>query len=101
MARSLIIRPEASRDAEEAAQWYEGRAHGLGRRLLSELDAAFLSIADTPMRFPIHREAIRKTRLKRFPYGVSYATTDASVVILAVIHLHRDPLLIRRIVGER
>lgn len=101
MAHSLIIRPEASEDAEEAAQWYEGRAHGLGWRFLSELDAAIQSIAEAPLRFSVYHDAIRKTRLKRFPYGVFYATTDTSVVVLAVIHLHRDPLLIRRIIRGR
>lgn len=42
MTRSLIIRPEASEDAAEAALWYEGWAYGLGRRFLSELDAAIM-----------------------------------------------------------
>jgi hypothetical protein len=34
---------------------------------------------------------VRRSLVKRFPYGVLYAKEEGFIYIVAVMHLHRDP----------
>ena len=101
MRREIVVRPEASAEAMDAAHWYDGRVIGLGLRFLGELDDAIETIRNDPGRFPRYHNEIRRIHLRSFPYGVFFAMTDAQVAILAVFHLQRDPRLMRRTLRRR
>ena len=70
MTRRFIVRPLAEVDLEDAARWYEDERAGLSVRFLSDV-----------------RRALRQT----FPYAVYFRTSDEAVVVLAVLHLRRNP----------
>lgn len=36
-------------------------------------------------------EGIRRALLRRFPYAVYFAVEESTVVVLTVLHAHRDP----------
>ena len=97
----VIIRPEASRDATEAAHWYEDQLAGLGKRFLDALDQTILLIAENPRRYSVYSHLIRRTHIRHFPYAVFFVANENHVVILAVLHLHRNPRLLRRILRQR
>jgi toxin ParE1/3/4 len=70
--------------------WYEAHQAGLGERFLANVDA----VVEVLKRFPTAYRAIRHGRratLKSFPYSVLYIIDGDSVVVLAVIHSHRNP----------
>ena len=41
--------------------------------------------------WPIVEEDIRRSLVRRFPYGILYAEENEELFIVAVMHLHRDP----------
>jgi len=91
MKRALIIRPEAEFDLAEAYKWYEARVPGLGSDFLLNTDAALSSIQRTPETYPIVFKNIRRSLIRRFPYGVFYVVEQDMIVVLAVLHARRDP----------
>ena|ERR1700722_3124206 len=97
--RALRVRPEASAEAQGAAEWYEERVVGLGSRWLGELDAALVVIRNSPNQFPVYHHDVRRARVRGFPYGVFFVSTKDEIVVLAVVHLARDPRLLRRKLG--
>jgi plasmid stabilization system protein ParE len=44
-----------------------------------------------PSAYPIVEAELRRCLVKRFPYGVLYQNTPHEHVIVAVMHLRRDP----------
>jgi plasmid stabilization system protein ParE len=91
MARRFIVRPLAEADIASAAQWYDGEQRGLAARFLSDLDRTFALIRERPLQFPTVANDVRRALLHTFPYAVYLRTSDESVVVLAVLHLRRDP----------
>lgn len=92
MAAGLRVTPAAEIDIAEAALWYENREPGLGERFLWEIDALLEGIAVEPHRFPEVMAWRRRALMDRFPFGIYFLLTPTDdVVVLAVIHLRRDP----------
>ena len=91
MSRRLSVRPEAERDVATAYDWYEKREAGLGQRFMSQLDAALAVIEQTPeLHRKLYRE-VRRTLIRRFPFGVFYVVKEEDVVVIAVLHQASDP----------
>lgn len=60
-------------------------------RFLEELDEVFQRIADNPKQFPQLEAEVRRALLHHFPYGVYFHEGSEDIVVLAVLHLHREP----------
>lgn len=101
MSAMVIVRREASLDAENAAHWYETQLAGLGDKFPNALDRAIASIAENPNRYPIYYHAVQRCHVRRFPYAIFFAWDGKNVAVLAVFHMHRDPRLIHRILRQR
>jgi toxin ParE1/3/4 len=100
MKRRLILRPEAERDAEEAAFWYDLQRPNLGDRFTQELRQLFDRIAEYPLQFPRLDPTIRRGHLQHFPYSVYFAAEEETVVVIAVLHQRRHPDTWKRRVGR-
>lgn len=86
----MIIRPEAETDLTNTYLWYEEQNPGLGVDFLRSVDACLSFIERLPLASaPIHN-TIRRSLLRRFPYGIFYIVQKSHVVILAVFHFKRD-----------
>ena len=48
-------------------------------------------IADDPFRYQDLQSGVRRILLRRFPYAVYFAVEPEAVVVLAVLHVSRDP----------
>jgi toxin ParE1/3/4 len=91
MTRIFIVRPEAEQDIAETFEWYEQQRKGLGDDFLLRVESAFDFLMQDPFSFaPIYKD-IRRTLLRRFPYGVFYFVSDTHIVVLAVMHAKRHP----------
>ena len=90
MGRRLVLHTAAQVDMDNAALWYEGEQPGLGVRFLDELSHLFLRISDRPLQFPHIESDVRRAMLRRFPYGVYFLVETDRVLVIAVLHLHRD-----------
>ena len=91
MTRQWIVRPLAQADLGDAATWYEGQQSGLGLRFLDAVDHVFDRVRETPQQFPSISVGVRRALLQTFPYAVYFRETEQALVILAVLHLRRDP----------
>jgi plasmid stabilization system protein ParE len=91
MTRRFLVRPLAEDDLEDAARWYAGERSGLAERFLRDVDRTFARIRERPLQFPALSGGVRRALLHTFPYAVYFRVQDEIVVIVAILHLRRDP----------
>ena len=96
MKYRVIVRPEAEDDLKEAYSWCEDKRTGLGYDFLLQVDAGLNLIARNPNIHPIEYKETRKHLIKRFPYKIIYLIEKEKIIVLAVIHSKRSPVLIKR-----
>lgn len=82
---------EAETELQEGVSYYEGCSEGLGLDFALEVHAAVQRIREYPTAWPVLERGVRRCQTKRFPYGVVYSIESDSVLILAIMHLHRRP----------
>lgn len=81
----------AQNELDDAVDWYNDQAAGLGREFLDEADRAVRRTVSFPMSCPEIELGIRRCLLARFPYGLIYGINQNTIIVLAVAHLHREP----------
>jgi len=91
----LFISPAAEADIAEAYLWYASQQEGLGAEFLEELSSAFAAMKFESLRFPSIYRTIRRALIHRFPYGIFFVVSDDELVVVAVLHLARDPRRMR------
>jgi len=81
----------AQAELDEAAAYYETQREGLGAQFIEEVKRAIQRILQYPDAWaPISRRT-RRCRTNRFPYGVIYQVRGDLLLIVAIMHLHREP----------
>ncbi len=90
MSLPVVLRPEASRDAEEARDFLETRGAGLGQAFLDRLKEALGRIGAMPELYGTVWGNVRATPLRRFAYVVYYRVHIDRVEVLAIMHGGRD-----------
>jgi toxin ParE1/3/4 len=90
--RSLILRPEAEAEVEEAFRWYEERSPGLGAEFAGAIGSALEGIRRQPERFPLVFKQVRQGLLRRFPYCLHFfMQRDGGVEVISCFHTRRNP----------
>ncbi len=87
----VLLSPEARAEFDEAYDWYEGKAPGLGEAFAEQVQRVFDRIALMPRMHAIVLRNVRKAVVTRFPYCVFYREEAACVRVLCVFHTSRDP----------
>lgn len=99
---TLQFHPEALSEYEEAARYYAGCQTGLELRFIASVETAVRQIAIAPERWRIVEQDIRRCLTKVFPYAILYTIERDWVLIVAVMHCHREPGYWRqRVLGGR
>ena len=93
--------PDALAEYEEAAQYYSGCQEGLEFRFIAAVEHAVQQIIEAPERWRILEEDIRRCLTRVFPYAVIYTIEKDYVLIIAVMHCHREPGYWRRRISNR
>ena len=93
MSYTLIVRPLAEGDLEQAYQWYEGQSEGLGAEFIRAVDAVFAALERQPEQYPVTHGQIRRALLRRFPYAVYYVIREDRrlVQVIACLHQRQNP----------
>jgi plasmid stabilization system protein ParE len=81
----------AQSELDDAVGWYNEQATGLGLEFLDELDRAIRRSLAYPLSCLEIEPGLRRCLLARFPYGMVYGLDGATLVVVAVAHLHREP----------
>jgi plasmid stabilization system protein ParE len=96
MSLRVVFRRAAWDELEEAVIWYEDRRRGLGDEFLKEIEEAIERSAGRPERNPVVFCDVRRAVLRRFPYAVYFRQRNEDLVVLAVFHGRRNPLVWKR-----
>jgi plasmid stabilization system protein ParE len=83
--------PAALAEAREAARFYESKIPGLGLDFLRELRAGIGRILAHPHAWRSMDHEYRRCLVSRFPFGIIYRMETNSILIVSVMHLHREP----------
>ena len=88
---SLVVRPAAAADLDEAFLWYEAQREGLGEEFLKAVTRLMDALAESPRQHPVVHRDTRRALVRRFPYSVFYRVMGSDVVVVACFHGSRDP----------
>lgn len=88
---SFSFHPEAEEELNQAIDYYENIESGLGYDFALEVYSTIKRAVDFPKAWPVLDDGIRRSLVKRFPYGVLYSEGRNGLFILAVMNLHREP----------
>ena len=83
--------PEALAEYEDAARYYAERDPELAPRFVEAVEDAFDRILESPARWRVVDEDVRRCLTRVFPYGVLYTIEPDFVLIVAVGHCSREP----------
>lgn len=83
--------PEASRELEDALEWYLERSLQAAEAFLRETERAVSVIAGAPGIWPPFEAGTRRYILHRFPYNIIYREAEGGIQIVAVAHHKRRP----------
>lgn len=87
----------AKADFWEAASHYERSKKGLGSEFGVEISKALDRIVANPNAWRPLSPRTRQCRAHRFPYAVVYQVRSDYILVLAIMHLHREPKSWRRL----
>ena len=79
-------------ELDDAITWYETEQKNLGRLFLDEVRFALKRITTFPESCATIAPGLRRCLTRRFPYMLVYGIDNETVVIVAVAHLHREPM---------
>ena len=87
----LEFHPEALAEFEAAAQYYAQCQEGLDLRFISAVESALVQIQESPNRWRVLEDDVRRLLTRIFPYAILYTVEPRYVLIIAVMHCHRKP----------
>lgn len=91
MSHPVVFRPEAEAELLEAGRWYEARRPGLGAAFRTAIDDVIERVGRQPQLFPRVQGEMRRALAHRFPYGLYFEIIEGQVVVIGLVHGHRDP----------
>jgi len=83
--------PEALAEYEEAALYYAERDPAVGQRFIVAVEDAIDRILDSPTRWRILDEDVRRCLTRLFSCGVLHTSEPDFVLVVAVMHCSRQP----------
>jgi len=83
--------PEALVEYEAAALYYAERDPAVAQRFVAAVEDAIDRILDSPTRWRVLDEDVRRCLTRVFPYGVLYTIEPEFVLIVAIMHCSREP----------
>jgi Plasmid stabilisation system protein. len=83
--------PEALAEFEDGALYYSEKQPGLELRFIASIEAAIQGILDRPVSHAVLDQGVRRCLAHVFPYAVLYTIEPEFILIVAVMHCHREP----------
>lgn len=83
--------PEAKRELFDAVAHYDSINLDLGNQFIQEIEQTLDRVEQFPQAWASLSVNSRRCRLPSFPYGVVYQIAPQGIMIVAVMHLQRQP----------
>ncbi len=87
----IRFHPEAEAEMMSAAKYYETQQKDLGKRFLASVQDALNRIQVNPVLYQEIETGVRRCLTMTFPFGVVFRIMPNQYVIIAMMHLHREP----------
>jgi plasmid stabilization system protein ParE len=94
--RQLVIRPAAQADLVSAVRWYVEQRASLGVSFRVAVRSSFSRALEQPQRHRRVHGEVRAIRVQRFPYRVFFIAEPERLVVIAVLHVRRKPVVWQR-----
>lgn len=91
MKLPLLVRPEVARDVDDIRRYYRELSPHLEAAFEAAFKDAIARLKANPLAYSQGRGAMRRVRLKRFPYLVGYLVKPDAILVVGVVHAARDP----------
>jgi plasmid stabilization system protein ParE len=88
--RVSLVSP-AEEELGEAVRFYEERRAGLGLEFLDAYEATIARVRERPEAWRVFSPGFRRCLFERFPFALIYRVTESEIIVLAVMHLRREP----------
>jgi len=88
---TLGFMPDAEKEFVAAAEWYEAREKGLGRRFRDDVAHVLTRITEDPFLWRERPDGYHRVNCPVFPYYVAYIIRESSIIVTAVAHGRRYP----------
>ena len=88
---TFSFHPEAEKEFNEAIEFYEDIAPRLGYDFAIEVLSAIERAVEFPRAWSALEGDVRRSLVRRFPYGILYSEEEAGIFVVAVMSLHREP----------
>lgn len=96
MSRVLELRLAARAEFDEAADWYKDQDPQLRDRFVSAVGRTINGIEKSPEAFPlVSGMRIRRALVRDFPYAIFFRFDHRRIVVIAVFHTSRNPMIWR------
>jgi toxin ParE1/3/4 len=89
--KPVRFHPAAEAEMVAAGVYYEQQLPDLGKRFLVSALEAVSRIRINPQLYPVVDADVRRCLTRTFPFAVLYREQPDQIVVVAVMHLHRDP----------
>lgn len=86
----LAFHPLVEADLVESAEWYGRQQPGLDDYFLNEAHEHFAKLPANALFYAVRLADIRRMNLRIFKHGIFYFVAKDAIVVLAVLHGHRD-----------
>lgn len=83
--------PQALEEYREATLYYAERDPALATRFIEAVEDAIRRILESPERWRVLDEDVRRCLTHVFPYGILYIIEPESILVVAVMHCSRKP----------
>ena len=93
MIRKVIFMPAARLEIIDAQDWYEKEKTGLGTAFRAEVDHQVARIMAQPLHFPRMLADVHRAKLRHFPYGLFFRSSDEAIYVIACFHSSRNPFV--------
>jgi hypothetical protein len=86
----LDFHPLVEADLADSAEWYGRQQRGLDERFLTEANECFIDLPANAFLYAVRFADIRRVNLPIFKHGIFYFIAEKAVVVLGILHGHRD-----------
>ncbi|MDX8405545.1 MAG: hypothetical protein R8K50_05270 [Mariprofundus sp.] len=88
---SFSFHPEAEKEFNKAIDYYKEIEQGLGYDFALEVYSTIHRSVEFPKAWSVLEGEVRRSLVRRFPYGILYSEEKDGIFIVAVMNLHRNP----------
>lgn len=86
-----VFHPEALAEYANAVKYYTKQKVEVAQAFINAIEDTIYRIKESPTRYAIIDDGVRRCMARRFPYGILYTVESDYILILAVMHYGREP----------